>query len=231
MAISRKDPKGRKLREGENWRNDGRYSYRYTDVRTGKRLTVYAQDLPELREKEKQIAKDMEDNILTDGAIKKMTLNTLFERYMETRELADTTRVSYVRAWENRVKDEIGNIKVVQLLPSHIKAYYAKLSKAGYAYSTIKYIHNLLYPALEMAVDDDIIRKNPAKSSISDYGKTAEEKEALTVSQQEKFMEFVKQSNVYNTLSYVYHNDWYGVKVWGAYWSYMERYKHQGKNG
>ena len=24
MAISRKDPKGRKLREGENWRNDGR---------------------------------------------------------------------------------------------------------------------------------------------------------------------------------------------------------------
>ena len=50
MAISRKDPKGRKLREGENWRNDGRYSYRYTDVRTGKRLTVYAQDLPELRE-------------------------------------------------------------------------------------------------------------------------------------------------------------------------------------
>ena len=130
MAISRKDPKGRKLREGENWRNDGRYSYRYTDVRTGKRLTVYAQDLPKLREKEKQIAKDMEDNILTDGAIKKMTLNTLFERYMATRELADTTRVSYVRAWENRVKDEIGNIKVVQLLPSHIKAYYAKLSKA-----------------------------------------------------------------------------------------------------
>ena len=64
-------------------------------LRTGKRLTIYAQDLPELREKEKQIAKDIEDNILTDGAMK-MTLNTLFERYMATRELADTTRVSYV---------------------------------------------------------------------------------------------------------------------------------------
>ena len=37
--------------------------------------------------------------------------------YTHLRELADTTRVSYVRAWENRVKDEIGNIKVVQLLP------------------------------------------------------------------------------------------------------------------
>ena len=198
MAISRKDPKGRKLREGESWRNDGRYSYRFTDIRTGKRRTIYAQDLPELREKEKKIAKDMDDNILTDNAIKKMTLNTLFERYMATRELKESTRVNYIRIWDNRVKDEIGNIKVVQMLPSHIKAYYSKLSKAGYAHSTIKYINNMIFPALEMAVDDDIIRKNPAKGSISDYGRPAEERVALTVSQQEKLIAFAKQSNVYN---------------------------------
>jgi integrase len=198
MANSRKDQKGRKLREGESWRSDGRYSYRYTDIRTGKRLTVYAQDLPELREKEKQIVKDMEDNILTDGAIKKMTLNTLFIRYMSTRELAESTRTNYINTWNNRVKDEIGNIKVVQMLPSHVKAYYAKLSKAGYAYSTIKFIHNMLYPALEMAVDDDIIRKNPAKGSISDYGRPAEERVALTISQQEKLLAFVQKHNVYN---------------------------------
>lgn len=199
MAISRKDPKGRKLREGESWRNDGRYSYRYTDIRTGKRHTVYAQDLPELREKEKQIAKDIDDHILTDMAIKKMTLNTLFERYLATRELADSTRINYMRLWENRVKDEIGSIRVVQLLPSHIKGFYSQLSKAGYAHTTIKNLNTLIYPALEMAVDDDIIRKNPAKGSISDYGRPAEEREALTVSQQEKLMAFVKQSVVYNT--------------------------------
>ena len=198
MANSRKDHKGRKLKEGESWRSDGRYSYRYTDIRTGKRLTVYAQDLPELREKEKQIVKDMEDNILTDGAIKKMTLNTLFIRYMSTRELAESTRTNYINTWNNRVKDEIGNIKVVQMLPSHVKAYYAKLSKAGYAYSTIKFIHNMLYPALEMAVDDDIIRKNPAKGSISDYGRPAKERVALTISQQEKLLSFVQKHNVYN---------------------------------
>ena len=44
----------------------------------------------------------------------------------------------------------------------------------------------MIYPALEMAVDDDIIRKNPAKFSISDYGRQAEERIALTVLQQEK---------------------------------------------
>ena len=69
--LVEKTQKGRKLREGENWRNDGRYSYRYTDVRTGKRLTVYDKIYQSFEKKEKQIAKDMEDNILTDGAIKK----------------------------------------------------------------------------------------------------------------------------------------------------------------
>jgi len=41
----------------------------------------------------------------------------------------------------------------------------------------------MIFPALEMAVDDDIIRKNPAKGSISDYGRPAEERVALTISQ------------------------------------------------
>lgn len=96
------------------------------------------------------------------------------------------------------MRDEIGNIKVVQILPSHIKGFYSKLSKAGYAHSTIKNINTMIYPALEMAVDDDIIRKNPAKGSISDYGRPAKEREALSISQQEKLIDFVKQSNVYN---------------------------------
>lgn len=54
----------------------------------------------------------------------------------------------------------------------------------------------MIYPALEMAVDDDIIRKNPAKFSISDYGRQAEERIALTVLQQEKMLEFVKNNQV-----------------------------------
>ena len=199
MANSRKDLKGRRLKEGESWRNDGRYSYRYTDVRTGKRRTIYARDLPELREKERKIAKDMDDNILTDSAIRKMTLNTLFEQYLTTRELKESTRANYMRMWENRVKGEIGGMKVVQLLPSHIKAFYSKLSKDGYAHATVKYINNMIFPALEMAVDDDMIRKNPAKGSISDYGRPEREREALTGVQQEKLLAFVKQNNVYNT--------------------------------
>lgn len=195
---NRKDLKGRVLKEGENYRSDGRYSYRYTDQRTNKRVTVYAPDLPQLREKEKKITKDLEDSILTDSAAKNMTVNALFRRYMETRELSESTRVNYTSMWANRVQDEIGNVKVVQLLPSHILMFYSKLAKDNYSHSTIKFLHNMLYPALEMAVGDDIIRKNPAKKALGDYGKAPVEKKILTLNGQERFLKFVKASNVYN---------------------------------
>lgn len=195
----RKDDKGRNLHTGENQRRDGRYMYRYTDVRTGKRQTVYANDLPELRKREKEIQKDMDDNILTDSAVRKLTVNDLFELYMRTREMSDVTRVNYLNMWKNHAKNEIGNIKVVQLRSSHIKAFYAKLSREKYSHSTIKQFHIMLYPALEMAVDDDIIRKNPARNALAgNYGEPARSKEVLTLEQQKKLMKFICSSNVYN---------------------------------
>ena len=44
MAISRKDSRGYALKTSECQRNDGRYSYAYTD-KEGKRHTVYANSL------------------------------------------------------------------------------------------------------------------------------------------------------------------------------------------
>lgn len=197
--MARNDNKGRNLHTGESQRNDGSYMYRYMDIRSSKRQIIYARDLPELRMKEKQIAKDLDDNILTDSRAKKMTVNSLFNYYMATKELADSTRNNYVKMWNGHVKDELGNLKVIQILPSYIKAFYAKLSRSGYAYSTIKFLHTLLYPALEMAIDDDIIRKNPAKKALSsDYGKQSAEKEVLNIEQQEKLLLFIKDSSVYN---------------------------------
>lgn len=134
--MTRKDNKNRSLYKGETQRKDGTYMYRYTDQKTGKRGTVYAKDLPELRTKEKQIAKALDDNILTDSAVKKLTLNALFERYLEIKMISDTTQVNYRQLWNRHIKDSIGSIKVVQLRQSHICSLYAKMSRNGYANKT-----------------------------------------------------------------------------------------------
>ena len=79
--MARTDNKGRNLKTGEYQRPDGRYEYRYKDEITGKRNSVYAADLASLREMEKKINKDMDDLLITDASVKKLTVNTLIERH------------------------------------------------------------------------------------------------------------------------------------------------------
>lgn len=62
MSEKRKDHKGRILKTGESQRKDGIYQYRYTDCR-GKRQCVYFPTLQELRQKEKEIQKQLDAGI------------------------------------------------------------------------------------------------------------------------------------------------------------------------
>lgn len=71
------------------------------------------------------------------------------------------------------------------------------MSKDGYSHSVIKLVHNLLFPSFEMAVDDDIIRKNPVKNTLGDYGEPPKEKQALTLEQQKSLLSFVEKSGTY----------------------------------
>ncbi len=77
MAAKRKDSKGRILRKGEGLRSDGRYMFRYTDLR-GENRVEYSWRLVEtapypkgkqkdlsLREKEALIEQDRHDLIFT----------------------------------------------------------------------------------------------------------------------------------------------------------------------
>ena len=92
----------------------------YKDERTGKRLAVYSPDLAELRKKEKEINKDMDEGILTDTDFRSMTLNDLFQIHLETTKLAESTKKNYCRMWESLVKNDLGQMKVVQVRPSQL---------------------------------------------------------------------------------------------------------------
>ena len=195
--MARKDNKGRNLKTGEYQRPDGRYEYRYKDEITGKRNSVYAADLASLREMEKKINKDMDDLLITDSSVKKLTVNTLFERYMATKNIKERTKKNYIRMWDYRIRNILGNIRVVDFKTSHVRTFFSALSDEGLAHSTIKGLYGLLNPSFELAVEDGIIRKNPVTGTLGDYGAPAKEKEALTLEQQEKLLKFVEQSNVY----------------------------------
>lgn len=196
--MARKDNKGRNLKIGESQRKDGRYMYRYVDERSGKRLTIYDDDLMALRNREQQIVKDIDDDIVTDPESRNMTLNKLFEQNMLLRKLAPSTRMNYQRLWNTHVRNNIGQMKVIFVKPSHIKLFYAELTRKKLAHNTIKIIHNLIYPSFEMALDDDLIRKNPSRKTLKDNGMPPKKKQALTRRQQKNLLDFVDKSAVYN---------------------------------
>ena len=102
----RADNKGRILCTGERQRpEDNRYLYRYFDS-TGKRRIIYALTLSELREKEKQIQRDLQDGI--DISRSDMTLNQLFQMYMDNKtDLRESTRCNYISVWNNGLKDSV----------------------------------------------------------------------------------------------------------------------------
>ena len=152
--MARKDNKGRNLKTGEYQRPDGRYEYRYKDEITGKRNSVYAADLASLREMEKKINKDMDDLLITDASVKKLTVNTLFERYMATKNIKERTKKNYICMWDYRIRNTLGNIHVVDFKTSHVRMFFSALSDEGLAHSTIKGLYGLLNPSFELAVED-----------------------------------------------------------------------------
>ena len=82
-------------------------------------------------------------------------------------------------------------IKTVKL--SDAKGWFVFLHDSGFKQNTIGILQSVVRPAFEMAVEDDIIRKNPFKFKLSDVvPKDAYVRNALTREQQEKYLQFVQ---------------------------------------
>ena len=83
-----------RLRTGEVQRKTGSYMYRWTD-KLGKRNTIYAATLEDLREQEEQILVDQHDGIKAN--IKNVTVNDVYELWCQLkRGIKDSTMKNYI---------------------------------------------------------------------------------------------------------------------------------------
>lgn len=183
----RKDTKGRALRDGETQRSDGRYCYRYIGL-DGKRKYIYSRDLNELREKERKINKDLDDGIYSNS----ITLNQAYERYMAVKtDIRNGTRHKYNLEYNRWIRDTwLGNMQIYNIKKSDILLFYKEKSKK-LSNGTIRCLHKYIHPTLEMAVEDDLIRKNPANNCVKDY-RESEPREALNKEDTVKMLEYAE---------------------------------------
>ena len=192
----RKDHKGRILRTGESQRKDLIYQYRYTDIR-GKRRTVYSSDLTELRDKEKEIQKQMDEGV--DYAAGSITVIALVERYISLKQgVRYNTKVGYKFVLNLIKKEDFGCRQIRDIKVSDAQEWIMKLHSDGKGYSTITSVRGVVKPAFQMAYNEDIIRKNPFDFKLADVVPNDSQKRiAMTKEQQKIWMGFIREDKTY----------------------------------
>ena len=189
-----------RLRTGEVQRKTGSYMYRWTD-KLGKRNTIYAATLEDLREQEEQILVDQHDGIKAN--IKNVTVNDVYELWCQLkRGIKDSTMKNYIYMYELFVKPTFGKKKLVQVKKSDVRRFYNQLiDDKVLKPSTVDVIHNIVHQVFQIAVDDDMIRSNPAANMLREikmaHGSEIEKRKALTLEQEELFLGYLARTPKY----------------------------------
>ncbi|MBY1076864.1 site-specific integrase [Clostridioides difficile] len=208
--MKRQDSKGRNLRLGESQRKDGRYVYKYTDI-FGKPQFVYAwklvptdktptgkRDDKSLREKEKQIKKDLDDGIDTIGG-KKTVCQLYAKKNNQKKKIKRNTEIGRQYLMNALENDPLGMRAIDTVKQSDAKEWAIRMNDKGYSYKTIDNYKRSLKASFYMAIQDDCIRKNPFHFKLSDVLEDdTEPKVILTPEQEEKLLSFMETDNVYS---------------------------------
>ncbi len=210
MSEKRKDSKGRILKTGESQRSDGRYAFKYTDT-YGKPQFVYSWKLVptdptpsgkrkdiSLREKEKEIQRDIDDGIDTVG--KRMTVCELYAKQTGIRsDVVLNTKKGRQQLMNILSADPLGTKRIDSVKLSDAKEWAVRMHENDYAYKTISNYKRSLKAAFYTAINDDLIRKNPfdfdIKTVLTD---DTAPKVILTREQETNLVAFAQSDKIYS---------------------------------
>ena len=200
MATRKRDSSGRVLMKGERERRTAPgYEYRWTDI-MGKRRSLTAKTLDELRDKEKEALKKygtQMDKNRTD-----LTLNDLYEIWKcVKRGLKLNTFNNYRYMYEKFAKEDFGWRRIKDLKRSEIKTFYNGLFDKGMKPETIVNLHSVIHQLLDLAVNDGILQVNPSDNAMrelmSEHSGESEKVTALSHEEEVLLMTYIYKSNEY----------------------------------
>lgn len=148
-------------------RPDGLWEGRYTlgaDPGTGKqrRKSVYAPTQAECRKKLREATEAVANGTYFEPA--KITVAEWFNLWLAEYlgSVKHATAISYGQHVKNHVLPNIGAVKLADLRAPMIQRIYNNLQRQGISPKTIKNLHGCIHKALEVAVRNDYIARNPA---------------------------------------------------------------------
>lgn len=204
--MKRKDTKGRVLKNGEYQEENGRYVFKY--YVDGKRYVIRSWKLVKsdkvpdgkrdglcLRDMEKNIQFKLNEYVKFEGA--NLTVSELVEKYDQQKlGIRKNTMVGHTTVRRYLEKDPFGKKKIETVRIIDAKQFMIQLKEEGKSYSTLCSYRGVIRPAFRMAVDDELISRNPFDFPISDIMmNSAVKRDALTNDEQKRFLKFVKEDS------------------------------------
>jgi integrase len=131
-----------------------------------KRKAFYGKTRKEVQEKLTAVLNDVNNNTFIEPS--KMTVKQWLDIWLKEYKkptLRTSTYLSYVTAFKEHVYPYVGDIKLKDLRNEMIQKAINAVGKKGLAPSTVRKGFETLFGALEQAVANDLISKNPAQNT------------------------------------------------------------------
>lgn len=208
QSSIRRDKKKRKLRPGETVRADGRYQFKYQ--LNGKPKFFYSWKLEptdplpagkkpckSLRELEKDL--EIRSAICPNRDDDTMTVMELVQRYLAVKTgVKPNTRTNYNFVVNLLAKDPFSQKPIGKVKMSDAKLWLVKMQSEGKGYSSIHSVRGVVRPAFQMAVDDEILWRNPFNFEMKEILiNDSVKREAVSRKDMRLFLEFLKNDRHY----------------------------------
>lgn len=104
--------------------------------------------------------------------------------------------------YEQFARDDIGQLKIGTLKRSDIRRYYNRLiDERNLKIATVDNIHTVLHQVIDLAVEDGYLRTNISDNALKELKQArnlfTEKRMALTIPEQDLFVEFLSKSPMY----------------------------------
>ncbi|MCR4691416.1 MAG: site-specific integrase, partial [Lachnospiraceae bacterium] len=110
----------------------------------------------------------------------------------------ESTSDQYKKNYNNYIRDVIGDMSLVDIKPIHCQEVLNKMAQTELSTGTINIVRIMLHSIFEIAVENDMIIKNPVQSSVKQKGIDAKDKFVPNIFLQKRLIQALEKEKCYN---------------------------------
>lgn len=179
-----------KLPKGITLRKDGLYMGRFKYQ--NETYTIYGKNAKKLEKQLAELRYEVEHGLKGKGD--NMTLNAWFDVWLhdyKSKTVRESTMVRYTDQYNQYIKKELGLRRLSQIKPIMLQRHFNQMAAADYSTKTIADTYNVLHSMFKLALQNNIIFRNPCDAVI--LPKTKEkDRRVLTIDEQKEVLEHAK---------------------------------------